>query len=42
MERTFFIYTFGSTKGGLVFEVEVGDILVFFCGGGWTWSIVWQ
>ena len=30
---------FGSTRGD---EVEVGGFLVFFCGGGWTWRIVWQ
>jgi uncharacterized protein YjlB len=34
--------TFGSARGGLVFEVGVGDFLVVFCGGGWTWRIVWQ
>ena len=34
--------TFESFRGGLVFVVEVGGFLVFFCGGGWTWHIVWQ
>ena len=43
MWRGLFSYiTFGSARGGLVFDVEVGDFLVFFCGGGWTWRIVWQ
>ena len=36
-----FVYLF-FTMGGLVFEVEVGYFLVFFCGGGWSWHIVWR
>ena len=42
MRRAVSYRTFGSAKGGLAFEVEVGGFLVFFCGGGWTWRIVWQ
>jgi hypothetical protein len=43
VRRGHFSYvTFGSARGGLVFEVGVGDFLVVFCGGGWTWRIVWQ
>ena len=33
---------YALAKGGLVVEVGVGDFLVVFCEGGWTWHIVWQ
>ena len=29
-------------RGGLALEVGVDGFRVFFCGGGWTWRIVWQ
>jgi hypothetical protein len=40
--RAFFTYNFLVQLGGLIFEVEVGEFLVFFCKGGCTWRIVWQ
>ena len=38
----FSIYDFSTIEKDLVFEVGVADFLVVFCGGGWTWRIVWQ
>ena len=34
-------YIYLLTKGGVVIEVKVDYFLVFFCGGGWSWHIVW-